>query len=163
MARGLFVLMLVLCTILATPSRVGGASSQSTLIVPGIQIGPVRIGMLPSEVVRIFGQPTEMHTASPGVWNMGWARHSVSVVFLNAYPHGEVWRIVTLSSRFATKQGVRVGLTVADVLKRLGPPVDSPFEAYGAGMLKYPGLSLQYAVRSGRVDAVVVTALSMPP
>ncbi|MDI6773477.1 MAG: hypothetical protein QME77_12975 [bacterium] len=156
MARGLFVLMFVLCTVLAARAQVGGAPSQSTLIIPGIQLGPIRIGMRPSEVLRILGQPTETHTASPVGWNMGWERYPLWVVFWGPYPGGEVKRIITRSSRFATNQGVRVGSRAEEALRKLGPPLDRA-EVSSGGALYYRGLVLEYAP-GGRINAIAVDA-----
>jgi hypothetical protein len=156
MARGLFVLMLILCTMLATPSRAEGALSESTLILRGVQIGPVQIGMLPSEVLRILGQPTETHTASPVAWNMGWERYPLWAVFRGTYPGGKVFRIITRSSRFTTKQGVRVGSSIAEVRRRLGSPIDH-IRVSSGGALIYLGLRLEYV--GTRINAIAVDAL----
>lgn len=170
MARGLLVLMLVLCATLAIFAEAQGAASQSTLIIPGMQIGPVRIGMGFREVVQVLGTPTRTNRGFP-YWTAEW--QSFWAAFDSVYLMGDVVSISTRSPRYTTTQGIRVGSRPSDVLTKLGPPNDYEHIRRGGtivGVYYYNKLRIEFAgqpqIRTdwthkmiGRVTAIVVDGI----
>lgn len=134
--------------------------TNPTLIVAGDQLGPIRIGMSEPQVVRILGQPTEISDSGLVIWNLHWSEHSVWVVLLDKQrrgrtgSNGAVFSITTRSSAFRTKEGIRIGSSVEDVIRTLGKPPDSE-QAGDEGYLAWWGLKFGY--RGSRVVDITVT------
>lgn len=170
MTRGLFVLMLVPCSIVAMLTQAEGAPSGSSFIIPGAQIGPVRIGMPFREVVRILGTPIRTSPGFPN-WTAEWP--SFWAAFDSVFQMGDVVSISTWSARYTTRQGIRVGSSPSEVLAKLGSPNDYEHIRRGGtivGVYYYDKLRIEFAgqpqIRTewtqkmiGRVTAIIVDGM----
>jgi tetratricopeptide (TPR) repeat protein len=92
------------------------SEALSTLIVPGKSIGPIHLGMTPSEVSRLLGPPD-----SVGLTGINdYQRLALGLVFSES--KGVVNHIYARDNRYATSQGVRVGMTKEAIESKMGMP-----------------------------------------
>jgi hypothetical protein len=106
------VLALVASLMLAR--TVSGAPVQSQwLITPGRAVGPVRLGMSPTQVASALGQ------ASRYVSDNDWI-YERPLKCRVEFQDGKAFRITTWDKRAATASGIQVGSLQATVVDRLG-------------------------------------------
>jgi hypothetical protein len=123
--------MAIARTFLAAAVAVGGlgllfapapaAAQSDTLIVPGERIGPIRLGMLPGDVVRALGQPSKINTYPHGGIEYDY-RYDDKYFFVtfSAVPETEADQIGTSDPRYATREGIRIGSSGVDVVRAYG-------------------------------------------
>jgi hypothetical protein len=88
------------------------AAAESTSIVPGKSIGPIRIGMTRTAVYRVLGTPQFTNVA-------GGNRNAVydhwTITFRGTGASAPAFLIGSGVSRYRTSKGIRVGSTVAQL------------------------------------------------
>lgn len=115
--------VLVLSTFLfsgcATRSSYSPAAAPifDKLIVPGKRIGPIALGMPQADVVKILGIPKQTWVDKDGsIYN-----YPDLDVRINDKTNS-VSSLMTLSSEYATADGIRVGMTEPEVRAKRGKP-----------------------------------------
>lgn len=121
--RALLVAFLLACAATATPVV------ADNLIVPGVRIGPVRIGMTAEELYRVMGDPVggqrnvfggvttaTQRTADGMLYNFP----GLSVFVLSA--SGRVQHVEASDSTFSTREGLAVDNSELALRAKLGAP-----------------------------------------
>lgn len=87
------------------------------LIVPGERIGPISLGMMQADVLKILGVPpkSSIHTD-------GHSRYYYADLTVWISRDSRVFRIGTDSPEYATADGIRVGMTEPEVRAKKGNP-----------------------------------------
>lgn len=124
-------------------------AQDATLIVPGESVGKVKLGMTVAQVYGILGEPTEQYPPKNDttfyVWEHGY--------FLVGIDSTGVTRIDVSHSRYATKEGIRVGSTEMAIEAFYGTP-SSASERPGlqggvVRFLHYRKLGLNFRIEPG--------------
>jgi len=156
---------LVLCAMLI-PQVASAQSLGDQVIVPGERVGSIRLGMTWDDVISLLGQPTSSFT------NMGdpakvdtylqYDSLNLHIIFSNTaapvvtYIQVQAWtqesftfgtvvwsNFDPVSSNFHTADGIVLGSSSFDVLKKLG----SGFTSNGGPVfMQYPGLGVFFNV-----------------
>jgi len=126
-------------------------------------VGPARMGMLDSAVIRIFGRPTArgIDRDYPGqtVYYYYWGRKMANGKYpleVNSRANHRVFAFTCMSSWYVSAAGIRVGSTESSLGR-----------AYGAALRRYPNrVYTRYALggrtgadfyaRSGKVTQIIV-------
>jgi hypothetical protein len=114
----------------------GSQSQGANLIVPGVSLGPVRLGMTETELYNTLGEPTSSFIGeSATVYN-----YPTLSAYVDKRSH-RIDRIATGSSIYSTKEGISVGSSMMAVSVKLGPHggCDSPV---GGCTFWYKGLGV---------------------
>lgn len=154
-----------LCTaLLLAASAVAQTPAGDFLIVPGAGIGPTRLGMPIGEVLRLAGPPQPAFSQVPGqgatpastgdrlyYWFTGRGSRTAAT-------NGE-GRVVMLGvfndPRFATRDGLHVGSTRAEVERVLGTPTrESPNPRTDSVELVYDPMGIMFVVRGTPAQVV---------
>ena len=95
------------------------AQSQD-LIVPGHRLGPISLGMFGDEAIKLLGKP-EKEESCPGcpfrVWWYQGGNYLVTV------DYGPTWKVIgvsTKSTRYASREGLRIGSSAYEIMKAYG-------------------------------------------
>jgi hypothetical protein len=134
--------------------------NSDKLIVPGERIGPIRIGMRQNEVLRLLGRPEKVRKHLPGAIggpDPGYDYRYDNQQFHVGFPSGPsptVNEIVIWDTQFATEEGVRIGDSENDLLRKRGPPA-TMFGKYREYAYGYKRLTAQVGP-DGRVGNISV-------
>jgi RNA polymerase sigma factor (sigma-70 family) len=134
-------------------------------IVPGVGIGPIKLGMKMSEVKKLLGKPGPdgMYAPLGLVVNGGTPKldqvASIMAMGRNLNP-AEAAQLPAAFKEFpgATKEGIHIGSTGPEVLKAFGQPDGSDSPAIGWEILNYSHLGLHFSVQSNIVLLIHVAA-----
>ena len=111
---------------LAAPRARGPRPSHAApnLIVPGQSVGLVTLGMPVEEVITFLDIPKSTKSEPDGSVRYSWMDSpGDDGLSVRASHDGLVYEIVAANdARYATREGVRVGSTVDDVIRALGAP-----------------------------------------
>lgn len=95
----------------------GAGLAADTEIVAGKRVGPFRLGMTPNQIRQELGPPTSRR---PNDVNTIWVYSKFGLEFDMGLDGVDEIRVKT--SRYATSEGVRVGMSQAEAEQALGPP-----------------------------------------
>lgn len=141
---------IVIALLLATAGE--SASKDDFLIIPGQRVGLLRLGMSPREASRGI---RDAHRVSPIEENRGravvlqWPPLSLFASFLD----GRAMNIVTRIRRWKMRNGLRVGSTYREAVRRLGRPVDF-IQRGNLSLGAWKGMEIEF--ENGRVVAIAV-------
>jgi hypothetical protein len=93
---------------------VTAALASSTLIVPGTSIGPVKIGMTKAQLARAWPYKHTSFTTA-GITTYSYRRGGLSSILIYKK---KVAGIYTISSKWHTKNGVKIGTSLASLRAR---------------------------------------------
>jgi outer membrane protein assembly factor BamE (lipoprotein component of BamABCDE complex) len=124
-------------TVAATPATApsqaanDAGTAEQFRVVPGQAIGSLRIGMREQDVTAALGMPKSTWTFLDGRRVYRWFQPpSNSGLGVGVDVTGAVDRIWVLNDvRYATSTGLHVGSTEGDIMKALGAPSESTFDA----------------------------------
>lgn len=137
-------------------------------VIPGVGVGPIKLGMTMAEVQKILGKPgpgglyaplgliVQTDPADP-------ERVSHILVIGQGASGAQVGRSGgNLPANFrnfagATKEGIRIGSTGPEVLRALGKPDGSDVPSVGWELLNYNALGLGVSLQHDRVRAMNVS------
>ncbi len=129
----------------------GGATAQSAnpigdgLIVPGQRIGPIYVGMDVRLLYQTMGEPRESMPSADGVtYDFG---GGLAAIVMNTTQR--VYRITANSTNYATKEGIRVGLSDLAVRALDGNPYRATPDQELNFMCYLQGIRL--VLRGGRI------------
>jgi RNA polymerase sigma factor (sigma-70 family) len=141
-------------------------SKQNTArfqIIPGVGVGPVRVGMTLAEVEKVLGK------AGPGgiyaplglcvLTGTNDPTHVSELMVIGRAADGNTGVLPADLKDFAgaTKEGIRLESTGAEVLQALGKPDGSEVSDPGWESLNYHALGLFVDLQDGRVKAMGIT------
>lgn len=150
-------IVLIALTGLGVPTALTPASAQSTLMVLGKSVGDITLGMSTADVYRILGDPDRTIT-SPRRYAYVWDRLGLVIEISDpGYARnddpGGVFLITVLGRRWATSDGIAVGVSELRVQALLGKPtsVDHPRSGPYRTIYKYRNLSSSITFDSDNV------------
>ena len=159
MRRCLWVclLALVILAVVAANAEVPAWGQDSTLIVPGVGVGAIRFGMTAGQVYGILGDPCiQDRRKNPAMygWDCSINGGAVLLIFIGNWG---VERIDIWNAGYATKEGVRVGMSEMGVEALIGPPTKVLVNNAGTRFLLFNKLGLSLRVETdGRVSILTV-------
>lgn len=161
---GIIVLVVTSATLAQPPV------DSAHLITPGVGVGPIRLGMVVSDVVRLLGMPRPALALSQsplrshsGTTAFYWPN---SKLLVEADGAGVVYDIATVNdSRCITADGVHDGLTQVDLQKKWGPPSRIAHAQTGNDLLVYDSRGVTFFIsRNGtRASKIVRIDVFNPP
>jgi len=95
------------------------AISRDNLIVPGVRIGPVKLGITVRELYATVGKEYNS-TDFPNGNSRLWYSDLGLYVWVNENDH--VYKIEPYDARYATRDGIRLGSPKADLVAHYGQP-----------------------------------------
>lgn len=157
--------ILLLSIILSLPGMAVAAAPSSyrlnpVVAVPSQSIGNLRIGMTSEEVVRSWGPPL---ARNGNTW-----RYERPVRARVGFTADRVSQIETWDSAVETNSGVRIGTSLADAIRRIGPQEFVRTKAGRGYWLAYPRIGLGVFIDAAKVAGISVfavdaVALPRPP
>lgn len=132
-------------------------------IIPGVGVGPVKVGMTLAEVEKVLGK------AGPGgiyaplglcvLTDTNDPTHVFEIMVIGHDAGGDTGVLPADLKDFAgaTKEGIRLGSTGAEVFQVLGKPDGSDVPDAGWESLNYHALGLFVDLQDGRVKAMGIT------
>lgn len=135
------------------------AKKAKTLIVPGVSIGPAKIGMTEAEAVAVLGAPTERFdydndNGYRGV-SLTWGVPPDSV-YMDFHRYQPTEFVNTGQAQYMTAEGVGPGMPLAEATALLGAPAKSKNYGSTVEVCYRTGLKLGYNAGSTKVNYVVV-------
>lgn len=146
---GRILLVAVLLAALVRPVASQPARPDAYLIVSGERVGPVKLGMNITEVTSVLGTPKSTQGRPDGSVVYRWYElKGEGGVGLRATRTGEVYRIwVANNTRYATKEGIRVGSSEAEIRVALGEPTKTEENHDDKDMeLSYDNLGIVFVI-----------------
>ncbi len=137
----------VLVVLLAVPVQAQPVA-DAYLITPGHGVGTIVLGQAYSDVEAVLGKPSAVAPASTGGRLFLWFRNEPGTAGgrgVSLSPEGAVDRVIVFKDRrYATKDGVRVGLSEQEVIARLGAPQRIAHDPRTSAnrILEYPGFQV---------------------
>lgn len=137
-------------------------ADSAHLITPGVGIGPIRLGMVVSDVIRLLGMPRAAQVLSrsrvlsrAGATAFYWPN---SKLLVEADGAGVVYDIATLNdSRCITADGLHDGLSPADIQEKWGPPSRIAHAQTGNKLLVYDSRGVTFFIsRNGTRASKIV-------
>jgi hypothetical protein len=95
------------------------AITRDNLIVPGVRMGPVKLGMTVRELHATVGKEYNSVDYPSGNSRL-WYSSLGMYVWVN--PDDHVFRVEPYDARYATRDGIRLGSPKANLLARYGQP-----------------------------------------
>ena len=157
LVAGLVLGALVACKTTAPDDSLPIPAAQPVFdsqIVPGQRIGPVALGMSSTQLLQAAGSPA----TSNHVGDVTAARFSNGIDVNVRDGDSRVTSVSTTESRYATPDGLRVGVSELEVRARRGAPAGVLDEQGMDRYLCYPGMWFGFARNSNRVNTIAVTA-----
>ncbi len=148
--------VLVVIPLTASTGLPAADAAISTLITPGVGIGPVRLGMSISQIIGLLGQPSPQ-VQDGQLMFPHWAM-TVSV------QGGTVVRISTASPLFRTTRGAGVGVSHAQATRLVGDLNEVLTIAGNSRTVLYPFLGIGFVFRDNRaIEVFVAPSLRVNP
>lgn len=126
-------------------------AQPSSLIVPGQSLGGVNLDMNSAQVRKVWGPPSRIQQPEASIEAWQYDRHR-STVFIG---NGQVYLIQTISPKFATREGMKVGAPLADIVRVYGRP-ECQNALAGGFIYTYANRGLLVRVVNGVVRALSV-------
>jgi hypothetical protein len=140
--------LLIACLLALTGFPVGAAGDGvSTLITPGVALGPVRLGMSITQVAASLGHPTTVQGAQ-----LEFRRWAMTVGFQN----GAVARISTTNPLFRTRRGAGVGISRLQATHLVGDQNEFLTTIGGSLTVLYPLEGIGFVFRGSRAAEVFI-------
>ncbi len=143
------LLAAVMLVTLAQPAASQPVAPDAYLIVPGESVGSVKLGMNITEVTSVLGTPKSTQGRPDGSVIYRWYEFKgEGGIGLRATRTGEVYRIwVANNTRYATKEGIRVGSSEAEIRVALGEPTKAEEDHDSKDMeLSYDNLGVAFTI-----------------
>jgi hypothetical protein len=96
-------------------------AKNDNLIVPGVRIGPVRIGMTDADLYKILGDPTQTLTTGSVDGGITYFWGNSLVVHVDKDTH-RVVQVTTNNPKYSTADGIKVGSSGLAISTKLGIP-----------------------------------------
>ena len=151
-------LMLVRLPDGVTPNVIDANEQAPPLpVVPGVGIGPVRLGMTSEEVRQVLGRPDKVRMTEDGLPSVMWYTKSLGVTVLFGSDEDERNRVVAVSGslgqyvakRFrdftgTTPEGIGLGATAQEIIAAYGETDNHTISQNGEEVIVYAQPSLDF-------------------
>ena len=141
-----------------TPTVVDANEQAPPLpVVPGVGIGPIRLGMTSEEVRKILGRPDKVRMAEDGLPSVMWYTETLGITVLLGSNEDERNRVVSVSGSLGhyvaaryrdftgtTPEGIGLGATAEDIIAAYGATDNRTLSQNGTEIIVYEHPSLDF-------------------
>lgn len=169
-----------------TPTVVDANEQAPPLsVVPGVGIGPVRLGMTSEEVRQVLGRPDKVRMADDGLPSVMWYTQSLGITVLLGSNEDERNRVVSVSGSLGqyvakryrdftgtTPEGIGLGATAEHIIEAYGKTDNHTVSQGGNEIIVYDHPSVDFRLSADpkygwgdetrRVHTILVTKYPTP-